>query len=306
MVLGLNIREMIAIIVGATVCLGGSLFFRFGLSAFRCKKVITIGVDRVGVDERLLHRRRRWEEPISNYKGILAESQDVSVGIDRGPNYTLYQVILWHDNHARSIKLFHSRDILGWRQRWEHAAKTLHLPALELTEEGVVERSARDLEKPVAKQIDESEIEVDHDLLNQDAKGIAVMLEGQEIVVTRQPTVLSVLSLVLKLSIAGLFVWVGFFSDEFPGFLSIWIGVIGSLFGFTVLIELSYELILHERLRLGDHLLSCHRVNRWVETKGQRRSVAGIKSVKVGTVAWRFSRKGLVITADRGEIPFGG
>ena len=94
-------------------------------------------------------------------------------------------MILKHDDGAKEITLHSSRDSDSWRGRWERAARSLGLPALEQSADGLVERPVEDLDKPVSALLEEGKLTVDYDLLEQKAEGIAVDLEGEEIVVTR-------------------------------------------------------------------------------------------------------------------------
>ena len=110
--------------------LGVGLFL-YGLREARWRKTISISKDRVAVIERGLFGMTSWEEPLSNYKGVMARSKDVSRRGKIGHNiYTVYLVDLCHPDDARTVTLFASKSDEDWQSSAEDAAARLGLRML--------------------------------------------------------------------------------------------------------------------------------------------------------------------------------
>lgn len=144
------------VLIGVGIFLAGlvSLFsskeWRFTREAVSCTARGLIGA-------------KEWTEPLDRYNGILAESEYHSGG-HNSSSYTLYKLVLKHQNiDERSVELYRSRSEEGWREAQERYARLFGVPALQLTEEGIVERAVESLDKSVRDQVAEGVLEVAFD-----------------------------------------------------------------------------------------------------------------------------------------------
>ena len=213
-------------------------------------------------------------------------------------------VELHHADDKRNVTLYASRDESEWRQKWEAAARRLGLKALEDSEDGLLERAPEDLDKSVAELIEEGKVAVDYAVLQHKAAGIAVDMDGDTVVVTRQRPQNTLVGALIFLAFPLVFIWVGFYSDA-PVPINWLFGGLGLLFETLILLGVAWDLLSRRRLRVGPQRVRVCSVSRWGETKGKSLAVADIETVKLGREDGRSASPGLMLAGDRGKLSFG-
>ncbi len=285
--------------------------FLYGVFLIRHSKTITIGPDRIGVDEQRLFKRLVWDEPFSAYRGVLARTKRVSRGSKHGSSsYTVYLVELHHPDKDKTITLFSSTDRGSWRGRWERAARALGVPAIEESADGLVERDIQDLDKSVSELLEEGKLKIDYDSLGQKAEGVAVEVEGDELVVTRQGPQNSPATMIFFLAFPWIFIGVAYFSGSGADRTGAWLaGGFGVLFEVILICVVLWDLLSRERLRIGPYDLTTCSISRWGESKGRSLSVSAVETIKVGGPEGGARntklQPALVMVADRGKLAFG-
>lgn len=274
----------------------------FGLRLLRWRKTITFDDLFVSVEERGLFSTETWQEPRTAYEGVLSHSRRVRT---KNRSYTLYMVELAHPDRRRSINLYTSRSERDWRQKWEDYARWLKLPALRQGADGLVARDTEDLDKPVAELIREGKLEVDYELLQERAEGLAVDIEGDTIVVTRTGPELPWWAALFMIGFPLIFVYVGFFLDEVPGLFGWLFGGMGLLFEAAFLCAVVWDRISRKRLRIGPGRITVNAVGPKGETEGKSMAVGEVEEVMVGNRKGQNSGVKLLITGDRKRLSFG-
>jgi len=275
--------------------------FLFGLRMLRWRKTVTIDDLFVTVEERGLTGSETWQEPRTAYEGVLSHSRRVST---KNSSYTLHMVELTHPDRRRNINLYTSRSEREWRAKWEDYARWLKLPALRQGAEGLVARDAKDLDKPVAELIREGKLEVDYELLQEPAEGLAVDIEGDTIVVTRTGPELAWWAALFMIGFPLIFVYVGFFLED-VGFVGWFLGGLGLLFEAAFLSAVVWDRISRQRLRVGPRQVTVNAIGPKGETKGKSMAVGEIEEVTVGRHKGKNSAVKLLITGDRKRLSFG-
>jgi len=276
--------------------------FLFGLRMLRWRKTVTLDDLFVTVEERGLFGSETWQEPRTAYQGVLSHSRRVST---KNSSYTLYMVELTHPDRRRSINLYTSRSEREWRGKWEDYARWLKLPALRQGADGLVARDTEDLDKPVAELIREGKLEVDYELLQERAEGLAVDIEGETVVVTRTGPELAWWGALFMVAFPLIFVYVGFFVEKVPGFAGWLFGGMGLLFEAVLLSAVVWDRISRQRLRVGPREVTVNAIGPKGETKGKSMAVGEIEEVTVGRRKGDNSGMKLRITGDRKRLSFG-
>lgn len=276
--------------------------FLYGLRMLRWRKTITLDDLFVTVEERGLTGSETWQEPRTAYQGVLSHSRLVST---KNSSYTLYLIELAHPDRRRAINLYTSRSDREWRAKWEDYARWLKLPALQQGADGLVARDTEDLDKPVAELIREGKLEVDYELLQERAEGLAVDIEGDTVVVTRTGPELAWWGAVIMLAFPLIFVYVGFFLEDVPGLFGWIFGGMGLLFEAAFLAAVVWDRISRKRLRVGPRQITVNAIGPKGETKGKSMAVGEIEEVTVGRRKGQNSTVKLLITGDRKHLSFG-
>ena len=150
------------LVLGVFVLIGVALFLG-GVSSLVSRRHWRITDSSVSCEATGLMGTSEWSEPLENYRGVLSESEYHSGG-QNSSSYTIYKVILKHqDDEDRSVELYRSRSEEGFRKEQERYAKLFGLPALEETDEGIIERQADQLDKSLREQAAEGLLDVDFD-----------------------------------------------------------------------------------------------------------------------------------------------
>ena len=266
------------------------------------RKAIAIDHDSVQVRERGLRKQTDWSEPLSAYRGILRRTRQVSRNKRR---YTLYLVDLVHPDKGRTINLYTSASETRWREKWEHCARRLGLPALEEGDGDLVARDVEDLDKSVGDLISEGKIAVDYDLLSRRAEGVAVDVEGDTVVVTRTGPQNHIVASVLACLFPLIFIYVGFFLEDVPAGFGWLFGLMGCLFEVGFLLGFGWDRISRQRLRIGPDAVTINAIGPWGETRGFTLAIDEIEAVRVARKPGA-QRHSLMIDTDRKSRRFGG
>jgi hypothetical protein len=276
--------------------------FLYGLSLLVWRKTITLDDLFVRVEERRLFGTEAWQEQRTAYRGVLSHSRRVST---KNSSYILYMIDLAHPDRRRNISLYSSRSDRAWRAKWEDYARWLELPALQEGSDGLVARDIEDLDKPVAELLREGKLEVDYDLLQERAEGLAVDIEGDSVVVTRTGPELAWWGALIMLAFPLVFVYVGLFLEDTPPLVGWFFGGIGLLFEAALLAAVVWDRISRKRLRIGPREVTVNAVGPNGETKGKSMPVGAIEEVRVGHRKGENSAVKLLIVGDRERLSFG-
>ena len=137
--------------------------FLLGVWLLTSVKEWTFTKEAVACHARSAFGRKEWEEPLTAYRGVLSKSEYHSGGKNH-PSYTLYKLSLVHPaEKRRSVQLYCSSSREGFRREHERYARLFGLPALEETDDGVVERSPDELDKSVQELATEGRLKVQFD-----------------------------------------------------------------------------------------------------------------------------------------------
>lgn len=150
-----------------------------GIQAFASYRQYTFTREAVTYSGRGLLGRRKWQEPLSSYRGVLM-SQRLE-----GRNGTIYLLTLKHrERRSRDILLFYEElTPLCIRERQEHCARLLGLPALTETADGLAERAPADLDKPVRQRVVEGSLPLRFDPASRPpGHGLSLSIEGDTLV----------------------------------------------------------------------------------------------------------------------------
>jgi len=105
------------------------------------RRKITVERHAVTVNERRVRGRRQWQEPLSNYRGVLKKRVQHQGSRGTG-GHTEYSVVLSHADASKEIVLFEALGGIGidrlWHESWRQFSDLLALQPLEQTEEGIV------------------------------------------------------------------------------------------------------------------------------------------------------------------------
>jgi hypothetical protein len=124
----LRAGEIWGLLMPAAFVAAGAALLLFGLRAMLWSRTITVGEDRVTVNERGTTTRRNGDMPLDSFRGVAP--LDVAVERDRGA-FSLPVIVLDHDDPTRRIVVWSS---LSSRRRDEACrdyADWLGLPVVE-------------------------------------------------------------------------------------------------------------------------------------------------------------------------------
>ncbi len=275
----------------------GAVLVLHGLRMILWRRTRTLDRLFVTVEERGLLGTRRWQEPLTAYRGIVKRSHKVR-------HMTRYLVDLLHPNEKRTINLFTSADETDLQTKWAAYARWLKRPALEEGPEGLIARKAEELDEPLPEQIRQGKVEIDQDLLRQPPEGLTVAVEDDSIIVTRNgPT--ATLPGVLAVSIFPLIlIGLGFFVEVVRQPAGQIVGGIGLALGALFITALIWDLISRQRLKLGPEALTVTTVGPWGETMSKSVPLSEVQGIRVGRVGSE-PKPALHITGTHRKLIFG-
>lgn len=133
-----------------------SLFFSY----IRYKKIF-INNDSVEVVHRpVWGKKKAYKDKLKNYEGVRFRIEFFQYGF---LNKNKYIVELYHKSKNKTVPLYISTSDKKVRKMWEYYAKKLNLPALIMTDEGMVTRNVQDLDKSLRELAKEGVIENHYD-----------------------------------------------------------------------------------------------------------------------------------------------
>ena len=273
----------------------------FGLHMLLWRKAITIDKYFVSVEESGLKGARQWQEMLQSYRGVRSRTRRVR---RKNSSYTLYLIELLHDDADKTVLLYKSRNDRNWRGKWEAYARWLKLPALEEGLQGLVARDVEDLDKSVAELIEEGKVEVDYEALKQKAEGLAVDIEGDDLVITRTGPQNGLLASLFMVTFPLFFVYFGFFFEDVPDGFGLLFGTFGLIFEAAFIAGVIWDHISRRRLRIGPSSLRLCAIGPKGETKGRSLPISAVETVQVARHEGRGALQ-LIISSDRKNLRFG-
>ncbi len=273
----------------------------YGIHLLVWRKTITLDRGSVAVVESGLRGTKEWREQLANYIGVLRRVRHVRT---KNSSYTLYIIDLIHENESKTINLFTDLTEASHRAKWESYARALEMPALEQGQGGLLKRDAADLDKSVGELIKEGKVEVDFDALTRTARGLAVEIEGDSVVLTRTGPRYPWWGMLIAVAIPLVFVAVALLAPNMPLFMRIAFGGLGAIFEVAFIIGMIRELLSRQRLRVGPRQLWVSVVSPWGEKKGKPIPVGEVESVTIAGGSGN-AMSAVVIASDTETLKFG-
>lgn len=115
-------------------------------SYIRYKKIFFDGKTVTIVYRPALGEKKTYKEALKNYEGVRFRIEFFQFGF---MNKNKYIIELYHKNSHKTAPLYISTSEKNIRRIWEYYARTLGLPALIMTDEGMVSRKVEDLDKSI-------------------------------------------------------------------------------------------------------------------------------------------------------------
>lgn len=144
-----------AVFDGVIFLLGLWIVSSLFLSYIRYRKIIFDGEQVEIIDRKIGGKKTTYREKLKNYEGIQLRIEFFQFGF---LNKNRYIIELRHKNLNKTAPLYISTSAKNIRSKWKYYAKTLKLPALILTKDGLVKRNIEDLDKPIKKLYKEGKI----------------------------------------------------------------------------------------------------------------------------------------------------
>lgn len=138
--LNISLFDLVLTLIGAGII--GSL----AASYFRYRKIYFDGKNITVVYRAGRGKKFSYKEALKKYEGVRFRIEFFMFGF---LNRNRYIVELYHKNPKKIIPLYISTNDRNVRQKWEYYARTLNLPAMVETDEGLVIREIDDLGKSV-------------------------------------------------------------------------------------------------------------------------------------------------------------
>lgn len=135
-----SVFDTLIFLVGAWIT--ASLFFSY----IRYRKICFNGEIVQIIDRKLGGRKIVYSENIKNYEGVQMRIEFFQFGFI---NKNKYIIELKHRNLHKVAPLYISTSSKNIRSKWKYYAKSLNLPALILTDNGLVKRNVEDLDKSI-------------------------------------------------------------------------------------------------------------------------------------------------------------
>lgn len=124
--------------------LGLGIIFSLLLSHIRYKKIFFDGQNVTMVNRPAFGKKVTYRENLANYDGIMLRIEFFQYGF---MTKNRYFIELHHKNPAKIVPLYISTSGKDIRKIWEDYARKLNLPTLIYTDEGMVKREVKDLNK---------------------------------------------------------------------------------------------------------------------------------------------------------------
>lgn len=126
------------------ILIGIGIMIALVLSYLRYKKIYFDGKNITVVNRPSWGEKISYKEPLEKYEGVHFRIEFHQRGFISGNRYI---VELFHKNSKKIVPLYISTSEKNVRRIWEYYSRTLGLPALTQTDEGMVARKVEDLDK---------------------------------------------------------------------------------------------------------------------------------------------------------------
>ena len=136
--------DLILILLGFWIAL--ALF----ASYIRYKKIVFIGKIFRVIDRPVFGKKKSFQEPLKNYNGVLFRIEFFQFGF---LNRNKYIIELNHKDAKKTIPLYINTSEKNIRVLWEYYAQKLGMPALILTDQGILKRDVKDLNKSLIQMV---------------------------------------------------------------------------------------------------------------------------------------------------------
>lgn len=142
------------------IFLGVWIIVSLFMSYVRYKKVFYDGKSIVIVQRPAIGKKKSFKEELKKYDGVCLRIEFFQFGFMRKRRYIIE---LSNKNINKVAPLYISTNSKNLRHIWKRYAKELGLPALFLTDEGMVARGVQDLDKSIIELIKKKKIKNDFD-----------------------------------------------------------------------------------------------------------------------------------------------
>lgn len=285
----------------------GAGLFLFGLNQFFTHTVTDFDGRTFRYRHKSLFGSKAWEEPLSEYEGVMSRSEYHSGGRNSS-SYTLYILELLHPDEQRRIRLRQSRSSSGHRASWETYSRQLGLPALKQDEDadkGYTRRDVEDLDKSVRELAAEGKLEISFDPAAAIPDKLELNTRGDQLEVAistpKIPIKMIPVALPIILLLPTIFIWVGFFSKS-PDIIFGIVGILVGLFLVSTVIWTSITTPLVRVNRKGLHIL---RRTPWGETRGKCIPADIIENVRISKERADQSSSAVIVETDSGSHNIG-
>lgn len=126
----------------------------------RYKKIFCDGKSFTIINRKRNGHKTTYRDLIKKYDGVLLRIEFFQFGILTRNRYIIEAL---HKNQAKTVPLYISMSGKNIRKKWKYYAKKLGLPALMITNEGIVRREAEDLDKSIITLHQEGKISSPYD-----------------------------------------------------------------------------------------------------------------------------------------------
>ncbi len=280
----------------------GCVIFAFGLHQYRWEQHIEIDGDIVWVKQRGLRGWTEWHAALQDFAGVVKYRKVVR---RKKRTHSYYLIDLKHPEAKKTLNLYYSGSEADLRKKWEHYARTLGVPALEETAEGVISRAVDDLDKPISDLIREQKVSVDYDALRSKAKGLAVDIDGDSMTLTRTGMAHPWWGHLIFIGAPLVILYPLLFLTGDKDF-GVWFGTLFlvSILG-VAFYALLHDLTHRDRLTIDARELRLSEITKNGEKPGATRALAEIEGVAI-KVRTSQQPAHVVIATDRGDLKFGG
>lgn len=138
------------------IFIGVGIITSLVFSYIRYKKILFDGKTVTIVHRPALGSKKTVKEAINNYEGVRFRIEFFQFGFLTKNKYIIE---LYHKNPEKIAPLYISTSENKIRKIWEYYAKTLNLPTLVVTDEGMVSRNVEDLDKSLRDMAKEKRLE---------------------------------------------------------------------------------------------------------------------------------------------------
>ena len=142
------------------ITIGLGIIVTLVMSYIRYKKIFFDGKNVEIIHRPALGEKKSFKEKLANYEGVRFRIEFFQFGF---MNKNKYIIELFHKNRNKIAPLYISTSDKNIRKIWEYYARTLGLPALLMTDEGITTRRVEDLDKSIRQLAKEGLIENKYD-----------------------------------------------------------------------------------------------------------------------------------------------